>query len=99
MGPPMNLQSLNDAQVLTGVAALGAGLGIGQVLAAGTPVTWKLAAGRAIITSGLAVGGLSVLVLIPSLGTLGQIGVSMAVASVGTTGLEALLRRIFPSKE
>lgn len=97
--PPISLATLNDAQVLTGVAALGAGLGIGQVLASGNPVTWKLVVGRAIVTSGLAVGGLSVLVLIPALGTVGQIGVAMAVASIGTSGLEALLKRIFPSKE
>lgn len=93
MSPPFEISS--DVRILTGVAALGAGIGIGQVLASGEPLTLKLVIGRALVTSGFALGGLTVLALIPGLAPVAQVGIACAIASLGTSGIEKLLGPIF----
>lgn len=89
----MNFSS--EHQILVGVAALGAGIGIGQVLASGEPLTKRLVIGRALVTSGLALGGLAILAAIPGLAPVAQVGIACAVASLGASGLEKVLGRVF----
>lgn len=50
--------------------------------------------GRALTTGGLAVAAGAALAFVPSLPMIGQIGIAAALASLGTTGVELLIRRV-----
>jgi len=54
--------------------------------------------GRAICTGGVAMSAGAVLVWVPELSILGQVGVAAALASLGTAGLERLLGRVLEGR-
>lgn len=57
-------------------------------------VNWRTAFGRAVLTSVLAMGGGAVTIIVPTgLSTIGIIGVSALLASLGTDGALALLAK------
>lgn len=93
---PQRLQSaLDDLLLIVGLAIFGAVIGMGQALASGAPITWRVAIGKAICVGGLTVAALSARVWFPdlSIGTIGGIGAMLA--SLGTSGLERLAARVF----
>ncbi|THF64463.1 hypothetical protein E6O51_03070 [Pseudothauera rhizosphaerae] len=75
-------------------AAVGAFIGLGQLLASQERITARIIVGRCISTAGIATAAGSVLVFVPSLSPVGQIGIAAALASLGTSGLERLFQRI-----
>lgn len=75
------------------LASMGALIGIGKLLDASEPVSWRKAIGRAIVTSGLALSGGLVLVMFPQAPILVVLAAGAAAASLGTSYLENLLSR------
>ena len=80
-------------------AAVGVSIGVGKLMASGEPLSPRLVIGRAISTGGIAMAAGAVLVWVPGLSLLGQIGVAAALASLGTSGLERIFARITGVKE
>lgn len=75
-------------------ALIGVGIGVGQLLASTERLTARIIVGRALSTGGLAMGAGLVLVWIPDLPLIGQMGVAAALASLGTSGLERVFQRV-----
>ena len=76
-------------------AAVGMAIGIGRLLNSGETLSARLLIGRALSTGGIAMAAGAVLVWIPALPLLGQIGIAAGLASLGTAGLEHLFARAF----
>jgi hypothetical protein len=77
---------------------IGLTIGIGQLLASGEVLTWRIVIGRALSTGGIAMGAGAVLVWVPELSLIGQMGVAAALASLGTSGLERMFQRIIQGR-
>jgi len=87
-----------DLRDIASLAAIGFVIALGALLVTPAP-TWPVAVGRALSVMGLAVAGASILVIVPDLSRVGQIGVAAALASLGTTGLEMLFARILGGRK
>jgi hypothetical protein len=83
-----------DANLLTLVGSLGAAIGVGKLLITGTPLKWQLVLGHALVTGGIALGGLSFLA-VAKLDFVPLVGLTCAIAVGGTVALEKLLDRVF----
>lgn len=83
-----------DQSLLILVGSLGAGIGVGKLLITSTPLKWPLVLGHALVTGGIAIGGLSFLA-VAKLDFIPLVGLTCAIAASGTIGLEKLLDRIF----
>jgi len=77
---------------------VGISIGLGQLLASGEVLTARIIVGRALSTGGIAMAAGSVLVWVPDVPMLGQIGVAAALASLGTSGLERLFQRLISGR-
>ena len=89
-----NWASTIDALMTSALFALvGVSIGVGKLMAGEEPLTVRLLLGRAISTGGIAMAAGAVLVWIPALPLLGQIGIAAALASLGTSGLERIFSR------
>jgi len=84
-------EALSTAALFSFVGVL---IGIGKLMSSGEPLSPRLVIGRAISTGGIAVAAGAILVWVPGLSLLGQIGVAAALASLGTSGLERLFARL-----
>lgn len=73
--------------------ALGAFIGIGQLLASKEVLTTRIIVGRALSTGGIAAAAGAVLVWVPDLPLVGQLGIAAGLASLGTSGLERMFQR------
>lgn len=74
-------------------SVVGITIGVGQLLASGDKLTRRIIIGRALSTGGIAMAAGAILVWVPELPLIGQIGVAAALASLGTSGLERLFQR------
>lgn len=91
---PHTLNELIDALGTSALFALvGILIGIGKLMVQGGEHPKRVWIGRAISTGGIAMAAGSILVWVPSLPLLGQIGVAAALASLGTSGLERMFAR------
>ena len=79
-------------------ALVGVTIGLGQLLAGNERLTYRLLVGRALSTGGLAMAAGVVLVWVPELSMVGQIGVAAGLASLGTSGLERAFQRIIEAR-
>lgn len=79
-------------------ALVGIAIGIGQLLASQEILTWRIVIGRALSTGGIAMASGAVLVWVPELPLIGQIGVAAALASLGTSGLERMFQRVIQGR-
>lgn len=79
-------------------ALVGISIGVGQLLASKEELTWRIILGRSLSTGGIAMGAGAVLVWVPELNLLGQIGVSAVLASLGTSGLEKVFQRVLAGR-
>lgn len=79
-------------------ALVGITIGIGQLLASAEVLTVRIVCGRAISTGGIAMAAGAVLVWVPDLPLLGQVGVAAVLASLGTSGLERMFQRMLQGK-
>lgn len=91
---PNTLKDLIEALLTSALFALvGASIGLGKLMMQGGDHPRRTWIGRAISTAGIAMAAGSILVWVPSLPLLGQIGVAAGLASLGTSGLERLFAR------
>lgn len=74
-------------------ALIGVAIALGQILNSNEPMTWRLVLGRGLSTGGLAMAAGAILVWVPDVPLLAQIGIAAALASLGTSGLERLFQR------
>ena len=79
-------------------ALVGISIGLGQLLASGEVLTARIIVGRALSTGGIGMAAGAVLVWVPDVPMLGQIGVAAALASLGTSGLERLFQRLIAGR-
>lgn len=77
---------------------VGITIGVGQLLVSREELTVRLVVGRALVTGGLGMAAGAVLVWVPELTLIGQIGIAAALASLGTSGLERLFQRVITGK-
>lgn len=77
---------------------IGISIGIGQLLASPERLTKRIIIGRALSTGGLSMAAGLVLVWVPDLPLIGQIGVAAALASLGTSGLERMFQRVLQGR-
>lgn len=77
---------------------VGISIGLGQLLASGEVLTARIIVGRALSTGGIAMAAGALLVWVPDVPMLGQIGVAAALASLGTSGLERLFQRLISGR-
>ena len=77
------------------VAAGSAIIGVGKLLQSGGKLTWKLVAGRAIVTSALGIGAFSVLAWLPDIPDLALVGIAALLASLGESLLETAINAYF----
>lgn len=89
---------MNDTKLIGSLAAAGALLGIGQLLASGDRLTWRIAAGRAIVSGGLGVAAGSAHAYLPELSLTATIGLACLLVSLGTSGIERLFQRFIGGK-
>lgn len=71
--------------------AVGAAVGIGQVLSEGDPLCWRRILGRALVAGGLGVGAGSLLMLLPEMPYVALLGAAAAAASLGAGAIERVL--------
>lgn len=77
---------------------IGISIGMGQLLASQERLTPRIIIGRALSTGGLAMAAGLVLVWVPDLPLIGQMGVAAALASLGTSGLEKAFQRVLAAR-
>lgn len=77
---------------------VGISIGLGQLLSSNEQITLRLLAGRSLSTGGLAMAAGMVLIWVPDLPLIGQIGVAAGLASLGTAGLERVFQRAIKSR-
>lgn len=77
---------------------VGISIGVGQLLASNEVLTPRIVLGRALSTGGIAMASGAVLVWIPDLPLLGQIGIAAVLASLGTSGLERVFQRVIQGR-
>lgn len=101
--PEKDIVALSELAEALGTSALfasvGMAIGVGRLLNSGEPLSARLLIGRALSTGGIAMAAGAVLVWIPALPLLGQIGIAAGLASLGTAGLERLFARAVGIKE
>lgn len=78
--------------------SIGLLVGLGQLLGSKDRLTPRIVIGRCLSTVGIALAAGAVLVAFPETPPLAQIGVSAALASLGTSGLERLIQRLIAAK-
>ena len=85
-------QTFVQACVFTGVGVM---IALGQILQTKEPVTLKVAIGRCITTGGIALVAGATLTLFPGIPFIAQVGIAAMLSSLGTSGLEVLIQRMF----
>lgn len=78
--------------VMGGLAAIGAAIGLGQLLLSDEPLTKRRVVGRALVSGGLGCAAAGALVWTP-LPPIALAGLAAALSSLGTAGLERLFRK------
>jgi hypothetical protein len=76
------------------LAAVGAAVGLGQLLVSNEKLTKRVVFGRALVSGGLGASSAAALSLWPDLGLAPQLGIAAALASLGTSALERLFQRV-----
>lgn len=89
----MNPKEHPEAFVAT-LALIGAGIGIGKLLASEEKLTTRLVIGRALVTAGIGAAAGAVSLLFPSADPLVLYGSAAGLASLGTSGLEMIVHRL-----
>lgn len=82
-----------DVAAALGLVSIGAAIGIGQLLSSNDPITTRVAAGRAIVSGGLGLAAAAVLAFLPDLNLYVQMGIAASLASLGTSGVELVVRK------
>lgn len=76
------------------LAIAGLVAGLGTLLASEEVLTIRIIIGRALTSIALGVAAASILVWIPGVPLIAQIGIACGLASLGTSGLERMFQRM-----
>jgi hypothetical protein len=87
-------QAIETLESIWILAIAGLVAGLGTLLASTEKLTARIIVGRALSSVALGVTAASILVWIPGVSLMGQVGAACAIASLGTSGLERLFQRM-----
>lgn len=87
-----------DFRMLATAAFMGALIGLGQLLNSDMKLTWRYVFGRAIVAAGLSACAPAVLIFFPTMPPTAEFAIAALFASLGTSGLQALLGRLFGNR-
>lgn len=88
----------DDNTLLAKMLAIGAVVGLSQVLLSDDPVFSKRTLGKILSNAILAVAAGSALAFIPGINTVGLLGLSAAIATLGTEALAHLFKKYTDGK-
>lgn len=83
----------NPEGFLAILAAIGAAIGIGKLMAADDPITIRLFIGRAVATAGIGAAAGAITYLVPTASPILMYGIAAGLASMGTSTLEYILKK------
>lgn len=75
------------------LGGVGVVVGVGNLLSTGKDHEIQVIVGRAIVSGGLGMASGAVLIWLPDVSLIGQLGLAAALASLGTSGIEKVARR------
>jgi Phage holin family 2 len=84
-----------DFRLFAIAALMGALIGLGQLLNSDVQLTWRFVCGRAIVAAGLAACAPAVLLIFPAMPPAAEFALAALFASLGTSGLQVLITRLF----
>jgi hypothetical protein len=87
----MDLQ--REVTAAGGLILIGSAIGVGQLLASKEPMSVRLVAGRALVSGGLGLAAAAILIWLPNVNFYAQLGAAAAFASLGTSGIELLVKK------
>ena len=73
---------------------LGALIGLGQILDSAEKLSWRVIVGRAMVSAGLASMAPVALLWLPAMPRTAEFALAAVMASLGTSGLQMLIRRV-----
>lgn len=79
---------------ISAAGGMGALIGIGQLLDSGETLTWRIVAGRAMVSAGFASCAPLILVWLPHLPVTVEFAFAALLASLGTSGLQLLIAKL-----
>ena len=85
----------NESKSVLGLILVGAAIGLGQLLNSKETLTVRIVAGRALSSGGIGLAAAACLAFLPDLSFYTQVGIAATIASLGTSVLEGLVKRIF----
>ena len=77
---------------------LGALIGLGQILDSAEKLSWRIVVGRALVSAGLASMAPVLLVWLPQMPRMAEFAFAALLASMGTSGLQMLVRRVLTGR-
>lgn len=86
--------SIAHALLLTFVGLL---FGIGQMLRSKERLSWRIVIGRCLTNAGLGMSAGAILLVVPNVPLVAQMGLAAALASLGTSALERVIQRTLGS--
>lgn len=82
-----------DARFVAALAAMGALIGLGQLMNSPEPLTLRYALGRAIVSAGIAAAAPVALIWFPTMPKIAEFAFAALLASLGTSALVGILSR------
>ena len=87
-----------DTTFFSWYTILGALIGLGQILDSAEPLSWRIIVGRALVSAGLASMAPVVLIWLPQMPRMAEFAVAALLASMGTSGLQMLVRKVLTGR-
>jgi hypothetical protein len=87
-----------DFSFFSWAVVVGAFVGIGQILDSGERLSWRIVIGRALVSAGLAAMAPALFVWFPAMPRMAEFAFAAVLASLGTSGLQALARHFIAWK-
>lgn len=87
-----------DAQFFSWATILGALIGLGQILDSAERLSWRVLVGRALVSAGLATMSPLLLTWFPGMPRMAEFAFAAMFASIGTSGLQMLVRKVLTGK-
>jgi hypothetical protein len=94
----MSLSTQNPEGFLASLVALGAAVGLGQLLSSGEKITARLLLGRLLTSGALGAAASIPLAWAPDMPRVATYGLACALVTLGVAGVEHLAQRFFGGK-
>ena len=86
-----------DFQFFSFAALMGFLIGLGQILDTDEKLSWRIVVGRALVSAGIASAAPVLLIIFPNMPRMAEFALAAAFASLGTSGLQMVVRKYFGS--